>query len=241
MLVVIDTLQRVRGAGGDTNAYANDYRDLEALKALADGNHLAILLIHHLRKREDEDPMNMISGTMGISGATDSNFVLRKDKRSSQTATLYCTGRDISYRELKLAFDSQAHRWLLLDDGAQEEPVPTDPLVVQLAEFLRAKREFSGTATELSQALEPFTGERILPNVLMKRLIRHREQVGKQGVLLETSRTREARHIHLSLHCDGSDGNDGRSPTASVSDLLSQPSQLSREQGAREEPPKNAR
>ena len=241
VLVVIDTLQRVRGAGGDTNAYANDYRDLEALKALADGNHLAILLIHHLRKREDEDPMNMISGTMGISGATDSNFVLRKDKRSSQTATLYCTGRDISYRELKLAFDSQAHRWLLLDDGAQEEPVPTDPLVVQLAEFLRAKREFSGTATELSQALEPFTGERILPNVLMKRLIRHRNQVEEQGVLLETSRTREARRIRLSLCCDGSDGNDGKSSTASVSNLLSQPSQLSREKSENEAPSKNAR
>lgn len=127
VLVVIDTLQRVRGAGGDTNAYANDYRDLEALKALADSNHLAILLIHHLRKREDEDPMNMISGTMGISGATDSNFVLRKDKRSSQTATLYCTGRDIAYRELKLSFDSQAHRWLLLDDGSPGRARPHRP------------------------------------------------------------------------------------------------------------------
>lgn len=241
VLVVIDTLQRVRGAGGDTNAYANDYRDLEALKALADGNHLAILLIHHLRKREDEDPMNMISGTMGISGATDSNFVLRKDKRSSQTATLYCTGRDIAYRELKLSFDSQAHLWQLLSDDTQKESVPTDPLVIHLVEFLHAQGEFAGTATELSQVLESLTGETILPNVLMKRLIRHRNQVEEQGVLLETSRTREARHIHLSLHCDGSDGNDGRSPTASVSDLLSQPSQLSREQGAREEPPKNAR
>lgn len=241
VLVVIDTLQRVRGMGGDANAYANDYRDLEALKALADSNHLAILLIHHLRKREDEDPMNMISGTMGISGATDSNFVLRKDKRSSQTATLYCTGRDIAYRELKLSFDPQTHLWQLLVDDTQEEPFPTDPLVVHLTDFLRIKGEFIGTATELSKALEPITGETILPNVLMKRLIRYRDQVEKQGVLLETSRTREARRIHLSFLCDESDGSDGRSSTASVSDLLSQPSQLSRERGEREDPSKNAR
>ena len=36
----------------------------------------------------------------GLSGATDSNFVLRKSKRRENTATLYCTGRDIPYREL---------------------------------------------------------------------------------------------------------------------------------------------
>ena len=46
----------------------------------------------------DDDPMNMISGTTGLSGATDSNFVLRKSKRGENTATLYCTGRDIPYR-----------------------------------------------------------------------------------------------------------------------------------------------
>ena len=39
--------------------------------------------------------MNMISGTTGISGATDTNFVLRKSKRSSNSATLYCAGWDI--------------------------------------------------------------------------------------------------------------------------------------------------
>ena len=118
---------------------------------------------------------------------------------------------------------------------------PTAPLVIHLAEFLRTKGEFIGTATELSLALEPFTGETILPNVLMKRLIRHRNQVEEQGVHLETSRTREARRIRLSLCCDGSDGNDGKSSTASVSDFLSQPSQLSREKSENEAPAKNAR
>ena len=106
VLVVIDTLQRVRGAGGDANAYANDYRDLEALKALADGNHLAILLVHHLRKREDEDPMNMISGTMGISGATDSNFVLPQGQAQlpDRHPLLYRKGYHLSGAEALLRF-----------------------------------------------------------------------------------------------------------------------------------------
>ena len=77
-LVVIDTLQRVRSAGSDSNLYANDYQDIGLLKKLADKRHIAILLIHHLRKLHDDDPMNMISGSTGLSGAADSTFVLQK-------------------------------------------------------------------------------------------------------------------------------------------------------------------
>ena len=120
-LVVIDTLQRIRVAGNEANPYASDYRDIGVLKSLADRYHIAVLLIHHLRKLSDEDPMNMISGTTGLSGATDSNFVLRRSKRRENTATLYCTGRDISYRELSLEFGSESHVWALLSDDCGEE------------------------------------------------------------------------------------------------------------------------
>ena len=82
-LVVIDTLQRVRSAGSDSNLYANDYQDVGLLKQLADKHHIAVLLIHHLRKLHDDDPMNMISGSTGLSGAADSAFVLQKNARSA--------------------------------------------------------------------------------------------------------------------------------------------------------------
>ena len=62
----------------------SDYRDIGVLKALADRHRIAVLLIHHLRKLNDDDPMNMISGTTGLSGATDSNFVLRRSKRGEK-------------------------------------------------------------------------------------------------------------------------------------------------------------
>ena len=99
-LVVIDTLQRVRGAGSDSNLYANDYQDIGLLKRLADRRHIAILLIHLLRKLHDDDPMNMISGSTGLSGAADSTFVLQKSSRLANIAYLHCTGRDIADRTL---------------------------------------------------------------------------------------------------------------------------------------------
>ena len=116
-LVVIDTLQRVRAAGGDGNLYANDYQDIGLLKQLADKWHIAILLIHHLRKLHDDDPMNMISGSTGLSGAADSAFVLQKHSRLANVASLHCTGRDIPDRTLKLEFGEEDHIWKLLEDS----------------------------------------------------------------------------------------------------------------------------
>ena len=49
--------------------------------------------------------------------ATGSNFVLRKRRRGENAATLYCTGRDIIYRELFLEFDGKSHIWNLLRDN----------------------------------------------------------------------------------------------------------------------------
>lgn len=77
-LIVIDTLQKIRDIIPDTNSYISDYRDLSSLKNLAESHYVAILLVHHLRKMKDDDPMNMISGTTGLSGAADSNFVLKR-------------------------------------------------------------------------------------------------------------------------------------------------------------------
>lgn len=224
VLVVIDTLQRIRAAGNESNPYASDYRDIGVLKALADQHRLAVLLIHHLRKMND-DPMNMISGTTGLSGATDSNLVLKKGKRSGNAATLYCTGRDIEYQELVLEFDQDAHVWKLVSSGESTEE--QGKILVSLSAFLAERREFTGTATELAEALEPYCREKIRPNVLMKHLLRRQEELFRMGIALQSRRTRDRRELTLTRTCDGNDGSDGKNDTEPVPDLLSQPSQLS--------------
>ena len=226
VLVVIDTLQRIRTAGNETNPYASDYRDLGVLKELADRHRIAILLIHHLRKLNDDDPMNMISGTTGISGATDTNLVLKKGKRSGSTAILYCTGRDIEYQELTLEFDPDAHVWNLISGGEAPEEAQ-DEVLDALSVFLAEHREFTGTATELTEALGPYCGEKPRPNVLMKHLLRHQEVLSRLGITLQSRRTRDRRELTLTCTCDGNDGSDGKNDTGPVPDLLSQPSQLS--------------
>ena len=67
-LIVIDTFQRIRDCESEST-YANDYREIVKIKALADRHKIAVLLIHHLRKAPDSDPFNMVSGSTGIIGA----------------------------------------------------------------------------------------------------------------------------------------------------------------------------
>ena len=209
-LIVIDTLQRIRTAGNDANPYASDYRDIGVLKALADKHRIAILLVHHLRKMNDDDPMNMISGTTGISGATDSNFVLKERRRGSGEATLYCTGRDIEYRELPLVFDKSGYTWRLTEP-VEGERISIDPEAISLSAFLRGLGGFEGTATELSALLEAQTGEKLTPSVLSKRLVKYAEVLEQNGIRVVSERTRTTRTLSiLCLPCDGSDGSDGK-------------------------------
>ncbi len=223
--IVIDTLQKVRTANTTANPYANDYQDLSSLKTLADQHHIAILLVHHVRKIHDDDPFNMISGTTGISGAADTNFVLMKKKRGGSEAMLYCVGRDIEYRELALLFRKETHIWEMAEPMEEQERQPVDPEVLCLTEFLRGVCPFDGTATELSTLLEQQTGEQLLPSVLSKRLTKHSGELDRLGVRISSARTRDSRTLHI--RCDGNDGNDGKKDTDSVSNLLSQPSHLS--------------
>ena len=65
VLVAIDTFQLIRDCTAEAS-YAGDYQDMQVLKHLAEELHITILLVHHLRKLGDSDPLNKISGTTGL-------------------------------------------------------------------------------------------------------------------------------------------------------------------------------
>ena len=203
-LVVIDTLQRVRTASNEANPYASDYRDIGVLKALADRHRIAVLLIHHLRKLSDEDPMNMISGTTGLSGATDSNFVLRRSKRRENTATLYCTGRDISYRELSLEFDNESHVWNLLSDDYGDVEQSCSRLIFLLSALLREQPEICAPAKALLEKIDPDGVEGLTPNSFSHKLRKSVDALRRSGIVVTFRKSNGERLICLK-RADGVD------------------------------------
>ena len=197
-LVVIDTLQRVRSAGSDSNLYANDYQDIGLLKRLADRRQIAILLIPHLRKLHDDDPMNMISGSTGLSGAADSTFVLQKSSRLANIASLHCTGRDIPDRTLKLEFGEEDHAWKLLEDSktcSSASKISTLQLTKLLSELLRADSTYLGSPSALSAKIDPDGSLGITPKKVTRLVRESVAALRENGILADTYRSNGKRWI----------------------------------------------
>lgn len=119
-LVVIDTLQKIRGVRMSQDVYGSDYADLGLLKELADSLGICLLLVHHTRKSGDEaDPFNCISGSNGIAGSADTQWVISRQKRMTAEADLHITGRDVNAETLRLEFSSDTCRWTKLGTGRE--------------------------------------------------------------------------------------------------------------------------
>ena len=180
--------------------YANDYQNIGLLKKLADKRHIAILLIHHLRKLHDDDPMNMISGSTGLSGAADSTFVLQKHSRLANIASLHCTGRDIADRTLKLEFGEDDHIWKLLEDSktcSGASKISTLQLVHLFSELLRADPTYLGSPSALSAKIDPDGSLGITPKKVTRLVRESVAALREKGILADTYRSNGKRWISL--------------------------------------------
>ena len=161
-LVVIDVFQLIRAKRrGKGDPYAMDYDEMRSLKKIADERDISLLLIHHLRKMQDSDPFNMLSGSVGIMGALDCAWVITKEDRFSDEAKLSITGRDLESRELSIRWNKKAFRWELLGDAAQieaerqERDFRNNSIVKTVVLLVRQNNgEWKGTIKELINASE---------------------------------------------------------------------------------------
>lgn len=200
-LIIIDTLQKVRDGTGDGNLYASDYKDVGTLKRIADEYGIALVLVHHLRKREASDPHMMISGTSGLVGAADGSYVLCKGQPGDKSVQLYVRGRDVEEAVFTLEQDADLSEWMLTGcDAPASGLLEAEPALRKVVEFLYDRHFFEGTATELAALL----GLEIQPNILSRKIGSHRQELLKLGITFEPFRSGKQRGIRL-RHL----GNDG--------------------------------
>ena len=192
-LIVIDTLQCIRESS-DSNTYASDYRDIGALKAIADKHNIAVIGVQHLRKQHDNDPHQMVSGSTGLLGAADGSYILKKEKPVDTNAKLYIRGRDISESIFSLQFDSITREWQFLgSDTPQAEDMKSDNIMTVLIAYLKKEESFEGTATELSQRL----GGICKSNVLSRKLTQYENELNEIGIEFVKTRTGSERTLTL--------------------------------------------
>ncbi len=117
-LVVIDVLTAFRPpVSPKDNAYTADYNAVKVMTELAGELGVAIVIVHHTRKSRDQvDPFDRVSGTLGLSGAADTALILDRD---GQGVTLYGRGRDIPEIETAMQFNKDACRWSVMGRASE--------------------------------------------------------------------------------------------------------------------------
>ena len=192
-LIIIDTLQKVREVGGDSYSYANDYDIIARLKQFADNSGVCLMLVHHTRKQKSDDPYDMISGTNGLLGAADGAFLLQKEKRTANAATLDVSGRDQQDQRLYLNRNPEKLIWELERTEAELWKLPPEPLLELVAKQLTDDApDWQGTPTELVSLL----GVDMKPNALtMKLNINASRLLNEYGIRYESSRCHDGRRI----------------------------------------------
>jgi RecA-family ATPase len=114
-LVIIDTLAMVRSAARkDQSTYDADYAAVKKLRDLAGEHGIAIIIVHHLRKADADDPFDTVSGTLGLTGCPDSIMIIW---RESNGVLLAAKGRDIEEIKKSVQFDAATCTWNVIGDA----------------------------------------------------------------------------------------------------------------------------
>jgi len=119
-LIIIDIFKRVAKAKkGKGSTYEEDYESIQPVQEFATRRKVAVIVVHHNRKAGAEDPIDMVSGTFGITGAVDSVIVIQKVTRGEtyDESKFSFIGRDIDEQELAMKFDKRSHVWSLIGDA----------------------------------------------------------------------------------------------------------------------------
>lgn len=116
--IIIDVLRCVKPRStGKLSGYdedANALNDLQRLAASRPG--LAIIVVHHTRKMEADDPYDTISGTLGLTGVADTLMVLAKH---GDVAKLSAQGRDLDGYEKAMTRDPMTGGWRISGDARE--------------------------------------------------------------------------------------------------------------------------
>ncbi len=233
-LIIVDTLQKVRGSddGSGSGSYSKDYEEVGKLKEIADLNRMSVVVIHHLRKMPDpNDPFNEIAGTNGITGVSDTNIVLKRTE-GSMTAEMFIRGRDVEERKFILEYVFP--RWKVLDEKrsfeVEKEKIPD--ALYKVADFIRQQGSWFGSASQLQEAI---SDDSIPANQIAKQITRHYYEVFypvcikferpvrtnkvrgirlyvDEKMLEETLAAKESERMDALQVSDDSDGRDGTPP-----------------------------
>ena len=218
-LVAIDTFQMIRTPTNDVS-YGGDYAEIQPLKALAEELNISLLLVHHLRKANDKDPTNTLSGSTGIAGAMDAIFIMERHRRGENKAKIFASGRDIRDREIELEFDSERCVWNLVNDSLQNPEIAMPSEMVALVEFMKSGNQYYGSNSGLADELTKILGREVSPKGMKQSMNKWRYKLEEVGVSFESKRSNGQKLLRVKYNPpsagDASDSSDSKNGAVNI-------------------------
>lgn len=169
-LIVIDTLAKIKPrTTGKRTQYDEDYSALEPLQQLAIETGVAILVIHHTSKASQADPLDEVSGTLGLNGSSDNILVLRRE-RGKADATLIGDGREVQGLEKALRI-SGLGTWTIAGEASDFAKTPERTEVLQALK----KKAAEGFVCTIQDVVEMTSKEYDVVKNLLSKMARDEE------------------------------------------------------------------
>lgn len=198
-LVIVDTMIKVRDMGGWGNAYAEDYSTMNCFKRLSTRFSIVLLLVHHTRKQEARDIMDMISGTTGLMGCADGAMVLERPIRGAPQGSISTTGRDFEDMKINLKQNPETMCWEFAGYAEAISEDSLDPVLIAVARLVEQEGFWKGTAEHLLQKLLGISPRlNLKANTLTRRLnVQSQELKDQYGVIYSRQRSSEGKFVVL--------------------------------------------
>lgn len=211
-LIVIDVLQYIRPQSKGGNVYKEDYNDMIPLHEFTQRHHnLSLVLIHHTNKSNVSDQLRASSGSTAIVGAADNYWLLQRPMRALRSGSLYCSGREISDKEIRLSM-TESGVWLPKDPDNYKGEI-LSPVVVGTYLWVmwhtdileidektgKHRAEYICTATELAEKVSQLMDMTLPANMVKKNLTLFHHQLEQMGLRFENRRTGKRRYFIFSL------------------------------------------
>lgn len=178
-LVILDTYKRVKPRPGEGETqYDADADSLQDLHELAQKRGVAIVVVHHQRKMDADDPYDTVSGTLGLTATPDTIMLLRRD--SSGTIILQARGRDVAEIEKAMAFDKDNCHWRIAGEVAQVRQTAERAKVLRAMETIGEPAKPNEIAAEAG--VKPANVNKMLVRMVRDNVIYKYPGYGKYGL-----------------------------------------------------------
>ena len=138
-MVIIDPYVKAKKTlgGYKLNAYENDNYNLQDIHTLATKYNIAVVFIHHTKKKSEDDVFDEMNGSAGIQSNSDSMIVISSNRKMGVNPILSCLPKDAEQKEFEISLSPKL-LWEYVGKPGQSNRTKLQKLILESIKSLES-------------------------------------------------------------------------------------------------------